>query len=142
MPPTWFVGMKNLMQPLWNSLQVPETRCGGAWPDSTFDSGGIGAPHGHSRTVYSSQDVETAKCPLTEEWMKKAWCVYTHTCTHTCAYIHVCARTYRVCTRVRVCTYMCARVYTHTHSEIPLSHEKKETMLLAAPCEDLEDHTK
>ena len=50
---------------------------------------------------------------------------------------HVCVR---VCTRVYVCTYTCVRAYahTHTHSEILLSHKKNETMLLAAPCEDLE----
>ena len=26
------------------------------------------------------------KCPLTDEWIKKIWCVYTH--AHTCMHTH------------------------------------------------------
>lgn len=92
--------------------------------------------------MYSSQDVETAEMStdggVDEEGV---WCVYTHTCTHIHVRIYTCVHArVRVCTCVRVCTYTCVHEYmrTHTHSEIPLSHEKKETMLLAAPCEDLE----
>uniref|UniRef100_A0A8W4FC68 DUF1725 domain-containing protein n=1 Tax=Sus scrofa TaxID=9823 RepID=A0A8W4FC68_PIG len=31
----------------------------------------------HCSTVFNSQDVETTKCPSTEEWIKKMWYVYT-----------------------------------------------------------------
>ena len=24
-----------------------------------------------------------SKCPLTDEWVKKMWCIHTHTHTHT-----------------------------------------------------------
>ena len=28
-------------------------------------------------SVYSSQDMEATQCPLTEEWIKKMWYIYT-----------------------------------------------------------------
>ena len=27
--------------------------------------------------MYNSQDMETTKCPSTEEWIKKMWYIYT-----------------------------------------------------------------
>ena len=27
-------------------------------------------PHVHSSTIYNSQDMETTKCPLADEWIK------------------------------------------------------------------------
>ena len=33
-------------------------------------------PNVHSSTIYNSYDME-AKCPSTEEWMKKIWYIYT-----------------------------------------------------------------
>ena len=34
-------------------------------------------PNVHSSTMYTSQDVETSKCPSTDEWIKKMWYIYT-----------------------------------------------------------------
>ena len=34
-------------------------------------------PYVHSRNIYNSQDMETHKCPLTDEWIKKKWYLYT-----------------------------------------------------------------
>ena len=34
-------------------------------------------PNVHCSTVYNSQDTETPKCPLTDEWIKKMWYIYT-----------------------------------------------------------------
>ena len=34
-------------------------------------------PNVHSSTIYNSQDVETSKCPSTDEWIKKMWYIYT-----------------------------------------------------------------
>ena len=31
----------------------------------------------HCSSIYNSQDVEQPKCPLTDEWMKKMWHIYT-----------------------------------------------------------------
>ena len=28
-------------------------------------------------TIYNSQDMEATKCPLTDEWIKKMWHIYT-----------------------------------------------------------------
>ena len=34
-------------------------------------------PSVHCSTVYNSQDMEAPKRPLTEEWIKKRWYIYT-----------------------------------------------------------------
>ena len=34
-------------------------------------------PNVHFSTVFNSQDMEATKCPLTEEWIKKVWYIYT-----------------------------------------------------------------
>ena len=34
-------------------------------------------PYVHSSTVHNSQNMETTKCPLTDEWIKKMWYIYT-----------------------------------------------------------------
>ena len=34
----------------------------------------------HCNTVYNSEDIETTKCPLTDEWIKKIWYIYTMEC--------------------------------------------------------------
>ena len=34
-------------------------------------------PNVHCSTIYNSQDMETTKCPSTEEWIKKMWYIYT-----------------------------------------------------------------
>ena len=31
----------------------------------------------HCSTIYNSQDMETTKCPSTEEWIKKIWYIDT-----------------------------------------------------------------
>uniref|UniRef100_A0A8D1N3G2 DUF1725 domain-containing protein n=1 Tax=Sus scrofa TaxID=9823 RepID=A0A8D1N3G2_PIG len=31
----------------------------------------------HCSTIYNSQDTKQAKCPSTEEWIKKMWYIYT-----------------------------------------------------------------
>ena len=48
---------------------------------------------------------ELPKCPLTEEWIKKMWCVYIY------IYIYI---------------------HTHTHKGLLLSHKKKEILPFAA----------
>ena len=35
------------------------------------------APNVHSSSIYNGQVMEQPKCSLTEEWMKKTWCIYT-----------------------------------------------------------------
>ena len=34
-------------------------------------------PNVHSSTIYNSQDMEATKRPLTDEWLKKMWYIYT-----------------------------------------------------------------
>ena len=34
-------------------------------------------PNVHSSTIHHSQDMEQLKCPLTDEWIKKMWYIYT-----------------------------------------------------------------
>ena len=34
-------------------------------------------PNVHSSTIYNSQVMEATKCPLTDEWIKKMWYIYT-----------------------------------------------------------------
>ena len=34
-------------------------------------------PYVHSSTLYNSQDMETPKCPSTDEWIKKMWHIHT-----------------------------------------------------------------
>ena len=34
-------------------------------------------PYFHSSAAYNSQDMETPECPLTDEWIKKMWYIYT-----------------------------------------------------------------
>ena len=31
----------------------------------------------HCSSIYNSQDMEATKCPLTDEWIKKMWHIYT-----------------------------------------------------------------
>ena len=31
----------------------------------------------HSSVIYNTQDIEEPKCPLTDEWKKKMWHIYT-----------------------------------------------------------------
>ena len=33
--------------------------------------------HVHSSTISNRQDMEAPKCPLTDEWIKKVWYIYT-----------------------------------------------------------------
>ena len=51
------------------------------------------------------------KCPSTDEWIKKMWCVCIHTHTHT---------------------------HTHTHNGILLSHKKERNNAIATTWMDLE----
>ena len=34
-------------------------------------------PSAHCSTIYNSQDRKQLKCPLTNEWIKKIWYIYT-----------------------------------------------------------------
>ena len=34
-------------------------------------------PYVHCSTIHNSQDMETTKCPSTEEWLKMIWYIYT-----------------------------------------------------------------
>ena len=34
-------------------------------------------PYVHCSTIHNNQDMETTKCPLTDEWIKKMWYIYT-----------------------------------------------------------------
>uniref|UniRef100_A0A4X1SQD3 Uncharacterized protein n=1 Tax=Sus scrofa TaxID=9823 RepID=A0A4X1SQD3_PIG len=34
-------------------------------------------PHVHCSTIHNSQDMETTKCPSTDDWIRKRWYIYT-----------------------------------------------------------------
>ena len=34
-------------------------------------------PNVHCSTIYNSEDIETPRCPSTDEWIKKLWYIYT-----------------------------------------------------------------
>ena len=34
--------------------------------------------YAHSSIIYNSPDVQTTKCPSTDEWLKKMWCIYSN----------------------------------------------------------------
>ena len=67
------------------------------------------------------------KCPLTEEWIKKVWCVYTHTHTHT----HTHREYYSAIRKNKAmwCTHTHTHTHTRTHTQIQrvllLSHKKE-----------------
>ena len=37
----------------------------------------------HSSSIHNNQDMETPKCPSTNEWIKKMWYIYIHSYIHT-----------------------------------------------------------
>ena len=48
----------------------------GIWPEKT-NLKRYTHPYVHSSTIYSSQTWKQPQCPLTEEWVKKTWYIYT-----------------------------------------------------------------
>ena len=46
------------------------------------------------------------KCPSTDEWIKKMWCIYIYIYTYTHTHIH---------THTYIHTYTYIYIYTHTH---------------------------
>ena len=48
------------------------------------------------------------KCPMTDDWIKKMWYVYTCVCVCVC-----------------VCVFVCVCVCAHARSGILLSHKKE-----------------
>uniref|UniRef100_A0A8D1NTP6 Uncharacterized protein n=2 Tax=Sus scrofa TaxID=9823 RepID=A0A8D1NTP6_PIG len=34
-------------------------------------------PHVHCSSMHNSQDMETTQCPLTDDWTRKMWYIYT-----------------------------------------------------------------
>ena len=50
----------------------------------------------HTSTVHNTQDVETTKCPSTDEWLRKmCTCTHTHTDTNTGTDTHRQTQTHR-----------------------------------------------
>ena len=97
------------------------------------------------------------KCPTTEKWIRKMWCVYTHTHTfththtlsHTHIYIqwnitHTHTHTYTL-THIYIYTMeYYSHTYTHTHTHIYIhngilfNNKKNEIMSFVAPWMNLE----
>ena len=52
------------------------------YPEKNYNSRTYMHPYVHSGIIYNSQDIETGKYPLRDEWIKKMWyicmCVYTY----------------------------------------------------------------
>ena len=55
----------------------------------------------HRSSIYNNQTWKQSKCPLTDEWIKKMWCI--------CVYTH----------------------HTHTHTHVPMEYWKKVKVLLS-----------
>ena len=34
-------------------------------------------PNVHNSSIYNIQDMKELKCPSTDDWIKKMWCIYT-----------------------------------------------------------------
>ena len=69
------------------------------------------------------------KCPSTDEWIKKMWCIYIYTHTHTRTYTHTC-----IYTHIYIYTY----IHTHIYTMEYYSAIKKEIMPFSATWMDLE----
>ena len=77
------------MQPLWRTVwrflkkikielpYDPAIPLLGIYPEKTVIGKDTWHPNVHCSTVYNSQDMEAAKCPLTDERIKKRWYIYT-----------------------------------------------------------------
>ncbi|KAF0879664.1 LORF2 protein, partial [Crocuta crocuta] len=80
-----------LVQPLWKTVwrvlkkltvelpYDPGIAVLGIYPRDTgvLLHRGTCTPNVHSSTLNNSQNVERAKCPSTDEWIKKMWYIYT-----------------------------------------------------------------
>ena len=78
-----------LVQPLWRQvcrflkkLKIelpynPAIPLLGIYLEKTIVQKDICTPNVHCSTIYNSQDIDQPKCPLTEEWTKKMWYIYT-----------------------------------------------------------------
>ena len=51
------------------------------------------------------------ECPLTEEWVKKMWCIYM--CIYMCTYIYI-----YMCVCVYICVYIYIYIYIYIHNGI------------------------
>ena len=59
------------------------------------------------------------RCPSTDKWIKKMWCVYIYIYIYTHTYIYI--RTYMYMYTyiyIHIHTYMCIYIYTYTHCNI------------------------
>ena len=45
-------------------------------------------PNFHSSSIYNIQDVETVKCPPTDDWFKKLWYICMYVCLYVYKHIH------------------------------------------------------
>jgi len=77
------------VQPLWRSVwrylrnlyielpYDPAIPLLGIYPDKTFLKKRHMHPHVHCSSMHNSQELETTKCPLTDDWIRKMWYIYT-----------------------------------------------------------------
>ena len=61
-------------------------------------------PDVYCSAIDNSQSMERAKCPLTDEWIKKMWYIYIYMCVYTHIYIYI---------------------YIYIYNEVLLSHQKE-----------------
>ena len=84
---TLLVGMYTGATTMENSMEVPQkTKNRTITPSSNPPPGHLSRENGNSKRymypnvhcspMYNSQDMETTKCPSTEEWIKKMWYIY------------------------------------------------------------------
>ena len=96
-PPTLFGGNVNwcsLWKMVWRFLKKlkielpydPATPLLGIYLDKTVTWKDTCTPDVHSNAIYNSQDTEKTKHPLTDEWIKKTWCVTVCVCLCVCIY--------------------------------------------------------
>ena len=56
---------------IWSSKPTPEHLSG-----QNYNSKRYMHPYVHHSTIHNSQDIETTRCPLTDEWIKKIWYIH------------------------------------------------------------------
>jgi len=78
-----------LAQPLWRTVwrylrnlykelpYDPPIPLLGIYSDKTLLKKRHMYPHVHCSAIHNSQDMESTQCPLTEDWIRKMWYIYT-----------------------------------------------------------------
>ena len=88
-PPTLLVGMYKLVQPLWKTVwrflkklklelpYDPAIPLLGIYPEKTILRKGMCTPMFTAALFTIAKIWKQPKCPLTDEWIKKMWYIYT-----------------------------------------------------------------